>query len=92
MTMTPQFQDLRKVGPDRQVRAVRICRDSYFVTTADGKTRPFWEPNLRFETDSSDLGPPDGTPVIMPAGMMGDRAALIFAKPEAIGAFVKHRC
>jgi cytochrome c len=55
--MTPQFQDLHKVGPSRQIRSIRICKDSYFVTTADGATRPFWEPNLRFETDSSDLGP-----------------------------------
>jgi cytochrome c len=90
--MAPNFKDLKKVGPDRQVRAIRICHDSYFVTTADGKTAPFWEPNLRFETDSSDLGPPKDTPTIMPAGMMGDRAAVIFAAPEEISAFIKPQC
>src|SRR5690348_14309478 len=80
--MAPHFTDLKEVGPDKHVRSIRICRDSYFVTTADGKTTAFWEPNLRFETDSSDLGPTDRAPAIMPAGMMGDRAAVIFAKPE----------
>src|SRR5690349_777839 len=74
----PRLADLKKLGPDKQVRAIRICRDSYFVTTADGHIAPFWEPNLRFETDSSDRGPRAGTPAILPAGMMGDRASVIF--------------
>jgi len=90
--MAPKFKDLKKLDPERQVRAIRICRDSYFVTTADGKTAAFWEPNLRFETDSSDLGPSKGAPAIMPAGMMGDRAVAIFASPEEIGAFIKQQC
>jgi cytochrome c len=90
--MIPNVTDLKKVGPDKQVRSIRICHDSYFVTTADGKTSDFWEPNLRFETDSSDLGPPKKTPALMPAGMMGDRAAVIFATPEEISVFIKHQC
>lgn len=90
--MAPRFQDLKKAGLNRRVVSIRNCRDSYFVTTADGKTVPFWEPNLRFETDSSEFGPPDGTPVIMPAGMMGDRAAVIFARPDEISPFIKHHC
>lgn len=90
--MAPDFKDLKKVGPDRQVRSIRLCRDSYFVTTADGETADFWEPNLRIETDSSALGPPKGTPAIMPAGMMGDRAAVIFAAPAEISAFIKRQC
>lgn len=90
--MTPNFTDLKKLGPDRQVRSVRICHDSYFVSTADGKTVPFWEANLRFKTDSSDTGPTSGKPVILPAGMMGDRASVFFAAPEEIGTFIKHQC
>jgi cytochrome c len=90
--MTPNFTDLKKVGPDRQVRSIRICRDSYFVTTADGKTVPFWEANLRFKTDSSNTGPTSGKPVILPAGMMGDRASVFFAAPEEISPFIEHQC
>jgi cytochrome c len=90
--MAPDFTDLKKAGADRQVRSIRICRDSYFVTTADGKIADFWEPNLRFKTDSSNTGPPSGKPVIMPAGMMGDRAFVIFAAPEEISAFIKPQC
>jgi cytochrome c len=86
------MKDLKKAGRERQVRSIRLCRDSYFVTKADGKTAAFWEPNLRFETDTSNLGPPGGTPAIMPAGMLGDRATIIFAAPEEIGRFIKHQC
>ena len=54
------------------------------MTTADDKTRAFWERNLRFMTDSGKDGPEKGAPAIMPAAMMGDRAAVIFAAPEEI--------
>lgn len=90
--MGSPLKDLKKLGPDRQVRAIRLCHDNYVVTTADGKTADFWEPNLRFETDSSGLGPPAGTPVIMPAGMMGDRASVIFATPAEISALINTQC
>ena len=62
------------------------------METADGKTEDYWEANLRFKTDSSDTGPLGGKPVIMPAGMMGDRASVFFTAPEEIGAFIKHQC
>jgi cytochrome c len=90
--MTAQFQDLKKLGPDHQVEAIRYCHDTYHVTTADGQSIDFWEANLRFKTDSSGTGPPSGKPVILPAGMMGDRASLFFAAPEEISAFIKHQC
>lgn len=85
-------QDLKKLGPDRQIQAIRYCRDTYHVTTADGQTADFWERNLRFKTDSSDRGPLAGKPVIEPAGMMGDRASVFFAAPEEIGTFIKGQC
>ena len=88
----PQFTDLKKLGPDRQVQAIRYCRDTYQVTTADGESWDFWEANLRFKTDSSDTGPLSGKPIIVPAGMMGDRASVFFAAPEEIGVFIKHEC
>lgn len=90
--MASQFQDLKKLGPDHQVEAIRYCHDTYRVTTADGKTADFWEANLRFKTDSSDTGPPSGKPVIVQAGMMGDRASVFFVAPEEIGTFIKHQC
>jgi cytochrome c len=84
--------DLKKAGPDQQVKAIRYCRDTYRVTTADGETHDFWEANLRLKTDSTALGPPDGTAAILPAGMMGDRASIFFARPEDISALIKHEC
>jgi cytochrome c len=92
MGMGQQMADLKRVGAARQVQAINVCRDSYRVTTADGLTKVFWEANLRFKTDSSDKGPPAGKPVIMPAGMMGDRASVIFAAPEEVSPFIAHAC
>jgi cytochrome c len=87
-----QDSNLKKIAPDRQVKTITYCHDTYRVTTADGKTRPFWERNLRFKTDSGKDGPEAGKPAMMPAGMMGDRAAVIFANPEEIGKFVRQQC
>ena len=87
----PPFEDLKKQGADHQVEAIRYCRDTYRVTTADGQTSDFWEANLRFKTDSSDTGPLPGKPVIMPAGMMGDRGSVFFAAPDEISKFIKHQ-
>ena len=50
------FQDLKKLGADHQVQAIRYCRDTYHVTMADGQTTDFWEASLRFKTDSSQYG------------------------------------
>ncbi len=86
------FQDLKKLGPDRQVQAIRYCHDTYHVTTADGQTADFWETNLRFKTDSSETGPHPGKPAIMPAGMQSDRASVFFAAPDEISTFIKHQC
>ena len=74
------------------VKTITYCHDTYRVTTADGKTRAFWERNLRFRTDSSKDGPEKGAPAITPAGMMGDRASVIFAAPEEINKIIEARC
>jgi cytochrome c len=62
------------------------------VTTEDGKKHAYWERNLRFKTDSSEAGPAKDTPALMPAGMMGDRASVIFSAPEEISKTIEARC
>jgi len=84
--------DLKAVGPDQKVTAIRYCGDSYYVRTAAGDTHPFWEFNLRFKTDSSDKGPGNGQPALVPASMIGDRAFVIFADPAEISTFIEKRC
>lgn len=86
------FDDLKKLGPDQQVQAIRYCHDTYHLMLGDGQTLDFWEANLRFKTDSSDTGPLPGKPAIMRAGMQGDRASVFFAAPEEISTFIKHQC
>lgn len=84
--------NLKTLDPKDRVQSVTRCGDTYKVGTADGKTRDFWERNLRFKTDSSEEGPEKGAPAIVPAGMMGDRADIIFAAPEEISGFISNRC
>lgn len=84
--------NLKNLDPARHVAGITHCRDTYRVTTADGKTRHFWDRNLRLKTDSSEDGPQSGAPAIVPAGMLGDRADLIFAAPEEISKAIEARC
>ena len=94
----------RVVAPDRglpnlkladaagQVTAVRHCGDTYRVTTGDRESHAFWEFNLRFKTDGSSSGPLAGKPVIVGSGMQGDRASIVFSRPEEISAFIRKDC
>ncbi len=84
--------NLKNLEAAKRVKGITYCRDTYRVTTADDKTRPFWERNLRFKTDSSKDGPEKGAPALTPAGMMGDRASVIFAAPEEIAGMIEPRC
>lgn len=84
--------DLKGLGPNNQVKGITHCADTYDVTTANGETHQFWEFNLRLKTDSSDYGPAKGAPVIIPAGMRGDRASIVFASPVEISPFIERRC
>ena len=77
---------------ERRVKGIRHCGDGYHVTTQDGKTVPFWEFNLRFKTDSSRLGPATRKPVLVPAGMQGDSASIVFSSPAEIGRLIEERC
>lgn len=88
----PQLPDLKKLGADRRVSAIRYCGDTYYVRMESGAKLAFWEFNLRFKTDSSERGPTRGKPVLVPAGMMGDRAQAVFSSPAEISAFIKHDC
>jgi cytochrome c len=84
--------NLKTLDPEDHVREIAHCGDTYKVITEDGKSREFWERNLRFKTDTSDEGPQKGAPAIVPAGMMGDRADVIFASPEEISSAINNRC
>jgi cytochrome c len=84
--------NLKKLDPEDLVQEISYCKDTYRVTTADGQTRKFWERNLRLKTDASATGPERNTPALVKAGMMGDRADVIFADPSEISAFIISKC
>jgi len=84
--------NLKRVDASSQVTAIRYCGDAYRVLTGDGKSRTWWEFNLRFKTDGSPDGPSTGKPVIVGTGMQGDRAAVVFSRPEEISMFIRREC
>jgi cytochrome c len=84
--------DLKNAPPAGQVRSIKYCGDTYTVETGDGKTEKIWEFNLRFKSDSSGLGPAPGKPVVVGAGMQGDRASVVFAAPGEISRFIHPSC
>ena len=91
MAMGPRA-DLKKVGKEQRITAIRHCGDAYHVTTESGRTVPYWEFNLRFKTDSSPQGPDRGKPVLAPQGMQGDRAQVVFSSLDDLKRFLVERC
>ncbi|HEX5507720.1 MAG TPA: c-type cytochrome [Pseudolabrys sp.] len=85
-------KDLKKLEPGQRVQSIDYCKDTYTVMMANGATRKFWERNLRLMTDSSGRGPNKNAPVLLPAGMLGDRADAIFSDPSEISRFIKDKC
>jgi cytochrome c len=92
MGMQREKPDLKNVPAAGQVRSITYCGDTYTVETGDGKVEKIWEFNLRFKTDSGKLGPAPGKPVVIGAGMQGDRASIVFASPKEIGESIRQEC
>ena len=84
--------DLKSAPREGQVVSVKHCGDTYTIETADGETHKIWEFNLRLKTDSSKYGPAPGKPVVIGAGMQGDRASIVFSAPQEISAFIESSC
>ena len=57
-----------------------------------GKVNRVWEFNLRLKTDTSPLGPWRGKPVIVGAGMQGDRSSVACSSLGDISSFTKESC
>lgn len=87
-----EMANLKELSPERTVQAVKYCKGQYFVSTAAGDVLEFSEFNLRLKSDSSDRGPHQGKPALLPAGMMGDRAFLIFSDPIEISTYIEKKC
>ena len=87
-----QVPNLKHLDPENRVQAITYCKDTYTITTANGQTRRFWERNLRLKTDASGDGPEKNAPALVGAGMVGDRADVIFADPSEISAHIAAKC
>lgn len=92
MTHGQAPEPLATASPEGQVTRIRFCHDTFFVATADGNERPFWEMNLRLKIDTSANGPQVGKPVLVPGGMQGDRASIVFSDLDEIGRLVQKKC
>lgn len=87
-----RITDLKQLPPEHQVEAVGYCQGKYQVRLKDGTAREFGEFDLRLKTDSGPNGPRPGSPVLIHAGMMGDRAFLVFSGPDDMKALLKQAC
>ena len=83
---------LRNLVDDQVVRSIAYCRGEYALTMASGTQHRYPEFNLRFKTDGSRLGPEAGKPALLPAGMRGDRAQVIFAGLDDLKRFLVEQC
>jgi cytochrome c len=88
----PKPDPLKPAPPEGQVTEIRHCRDSFFITTADGVETPFWEMNVRLKLDTRDTGPEPGKPVVLGAGMRGDRVSVVFSSLKDLARFVTEGC
>jgi cytochrome c len=78
--------------PAARIAAIRHCGDSYFIQTGDGRETPYWEKNIRLKIDSAETGPPPGVPVILQAGMGGDRFSVVFSSLADLTSIVEEKC
>lgn len=77
---------------DQQVDVITYCDGVYRMVTKEGSPIDYPEFDLRFKTDSSENGPAPGIPVVINAGMRGDRGFVVFASPGEISAFIEDEC
>ena len=82
--------DLKTLPASQQVEMMVYCQGAYEVKLTDSTTKKFKEFDLRFKTDSSPNGPNKEKPVLIPAGMGGDRAFVIFSDPTVMATFFKN--
>lgn len=83
---------LKNLTADQIVQRMSYCRGEYRLTMISGEERRVQEFNLRLKTDSSPYGPERGKPVLLRAGMQGDRAQVIFSGPDELNGFLVERC
>ncbi len=84
--------DLKTAAADHQVEAVGYCNGIYTFKLKDGSTSTFKEFNLRIKTDSGPNGPNPDVPVLISAGMRGDRVFLIFSGLDELKTVLKKTC
>ncbi len=85
-------EPIRDAPPAARITAMRHCGDSYFISTGDGRETPYWEKNIRLKIDSVETGPPSGVPVILQAGMGGDRFSVVFSSLDDLTSIIEEKC
>ena len=79
---------LRNLTADQIVQQITYCKREYVLRMASGDQHRYPELNLRFKTDTSTNGPERGKPVLLPAGMRGDRGQVIFSGLDDLKRFL----
>ena len=77
---------------ERRVRLTRLSHELTSKCRRPCHSRSCREKHEPYLTDSSPDGLLKGAPAILGAGLMGDRASVIFSSPEEISGFIEHAC
>jgi cytochrome c len=84
--------NLKKLDPEDRVQAIQYCGDTYKVYTSRWKDTEFLGAKSAFQDGFQRRRPAKSTPALVDAGMMGDRADVIFADPQEITSIITHQC
>ncbi|WP_346659659.1 hypothetical protein [Bradyrhizobium sp. 142] len=76
----------------RGERDFRACMPCHSLEPDRNMTGPSLAGVWGRKADSGNDGPQSGAPALVPAGMMGDRADVIFAAPAEISKTIEPRC
>jgi cytochrome c len=87
-----QIKNLKNLSKSSIVTKIVHCHDVLSVSTADGKTFPYWEMNVSLKFDGSSRGPSTGVPVIIDSGSMGDRKTIIFSSANELKKMMISSC
>ena len=83
-----QVANLKELRSGRQMcSGITYCKDTY-ASQLQRTDAQVLGAQSSLKTDASGDGPQKNAPAIVDAGMMGDRADLIFADPSEISSFI----
>lgn len=82
-------KELNQNDPKFRIKSIEKCKDTYKITTADGKSKLHWDRNISFKfLNDSRLE----VPIISITGSLGDRLFVMLSDPSQLTKFLRLSC